>query len=61
MFHSTTKLIASDSGIDEIFIFMHQSIMKNMKNYATEHWIILDVVLSVSIRRVNSIKNGDNK
>ena len=28
IFHSSTKLIANDSDIDEAFISMHQSIMK---------------------------------
>ena len=32
-FHSGTKLIASDSGIDEAFKFMHQSIITKIKNY----------------------------
>ena len=35
MFHSCTKLIASDSDIDEAFNkSMHQSIMTKIKNYA---------------------------
>ena len=34
IFHSSTKLIASDSGIDESFKSMHQSIMTKIKNYA---------------------------
>ena len=33
IFHSSTKVIASDSEIDEAFTFMHQSIMIKMKNY----------------------------
>ena len=36
IFHSSTKLIASDSDIDEAFIYMHQSILTKMKNYACE-------------------------
>ena len=44
---------------------MHQSIMTKIKNYACKDWIVLDVIIkhkffSVSIRRINSIKNGDN-
>ena len=31
-----SKLIASDSDIDEEFKFMHQSIMTKIKNYASE-------------------------
>ena len=65
IFHSSAKLIASDSDIDEAFKSMHQSIMTKIKNYACKDWIVLDVIIkhkffSVSIRRINSIKNGDN-
>ena len=63
IFHSSSKLIASDSEIDEAFKSMHQSIMTKIKNYACEDWIISDVIikhslrfLSVSVRRINSIK-----
>ena len=31
IFHSSTKLIASDSNIDKAFAFMHQSIMTKRK------------------------------
>ena len=62
-FHSCTKLIASDSAIDEVFKSMHQRIMTKIKNDACEDWIVLDVmmkhsikILSVSIRRINSIR-----
>ena len=41
IFHSSFKLIAEDSDIDEAFISMHQSIMKKVKNYASEDWIVL--------------------
>ena len=34
IFHSSIKLIAGDSDIDETFKFMHQSIMTKMTNYA---------------------------
>ena len=68
IFHSSAKLIASDSDTDEAFKSMHQSIMTKIKNYASEDCIVLDVIikhsiktfLSVSISRINSIKNGDN-
>ena len=63
IFHSSSKLIASDSEIDEAFKSKHQSIMTKIKNYACEDWIISDVIikhslrfLSVSVRRINSIK-----
>ena len=42
--------------------------MTKMKNYASENWIVLDVIIKcklrfliVSIRRINSIRKGDNK
>ena len=40
-FHSSTKLIGSDSDIDKAFTSMHQSIMTKIKNYASEDWIVL--------------------
>ena len=36
MFHSSTKLIASNLAIDKAFISMHQSIMKKLKKYTYE-------------------------
>ena len=36
IFHSSTKLIACDSDIDEAFKSMHQSIMTKIKNYPSE-------------------------
>ena len=67
IFHSCTKLIASDSDIDEAFKSMHQRIMT--KNYACEDSIVLDVIIKhsnkifqcFSLGRINSIKNGDNR
>ena len=44
-FHSSTKLNVSDSDIDEAFKSMHQSIMRKIKNYAFEDWIVLDVII----------------
>ena len=49
-FHSSAKLIASDSDIDEGFKFMDQSIMTKIKNYASEDWIALDVIIKHSIK-----------
>ena len=49
IFHSSTKLSASDSDIDEAFKSMHQSIMTKIKNYACEDWIVLDVIINHSI------------
>ena len=34
IFHSSTKLIVSDSDIDEAFKSMHQDIMTKIKKYA---------------------------
>ena len=48
--HSSTKLIASDSDIDEAFKSMHQSIMTKIKNYACEDWIVLDAIINHSIK-----------
>ena len=38
--HSSTKIIASDSDIDESFKTMHQSIITKVKNYACEDCIV---------------------
>ena len=68
IFHSSTNLIAGDSDIAETFQFMHQSIMSKIKNYACEDCIVLRAIIkhsikifSVSIRRISSMKNWDNK
>ena len=63
MFYSSSKLIASDSDIDEAFKSMHQSIMTKTKNCAWKDWIFLNVIInpSVSIRRKGSMKKWDNK
>ena len=45
IFHSSTKLIASDPDIDEAFKSMHQDIMTQITNYASKDWIVLDVIL----------------
>ena len=50
IFHSSAKLIASDSDIDEAFKSMHQSIMTKIKNYACKYWIISDVIIEHSIK-----------
>ena len=54
MFHSSTKLIASDSDIDEAFTFMDQSILKKIENYANKDWIALDAISHK--KRKNSLK-----
>ena len=50
IFHSSAKLIASDSDIDEAFKSMHQSILTKMKNYACEDCIVLDAIIKYSIK-----------
>ena len=50
IFHSSTKLTASDSDTDEAFKSMHQSIMTKIKNYACKDYIVLDAVLKLSIK-----------
>ena len=49
IFHSSTKIIASDSDIDEAFKSMDQSIMTKTKNYACEDWIVFDAIIKHSI------------
>ena len=43
-FHSSAKLIACDSGIDEAFKSMHQSIMVKIKNSDSEDWVVEAIV-----------------
>ena len=50
IFHSSTKLIASVSDVDEVFKSMHQSITAKIDNYAFEVWIVLDVILKHNIK-----------
>ena len=50
IFHSSAKLIASDSDIDEAFKSMHQSIMTKIKNYACKNCIDFDVIIKHSIK-----------
>ena len=49
-FHSSTKLIASDSDIDEAFKSIHQSIMTKIKTYVCADWNMLDVIIKHSIK-----------
>ena len=44
IFHSSVKLIVSDSGIDEAFKSIHQSIMTKINNSASEHWVAETIV-----------------
>ena len=50
IFHSSIKLIASDSNIDEAFKSMPQSIMTKIKNYASEDCIVLHVIINHNIK-----------
>ena len=50
IFHLSTKLIASDSDIDEEFKSMHQSIIAKIKNYPGEEWIVLDATIDHIIK-----------
>ena len=50
IFHSCTKLIASDPVIDEAFKSIHQRIVTKIKIYACEDWIALDVIIKHSIK-----------
>ena len=49
IFHSSAKVIASDSGIDEAFKSIHQSIMTK-NNHTCKDWIVLDVIIKYSIK-----------
>ena len=50
IFPSITKLIASDSDIDEAFKSMHQNIITKIKNYSCEDWNVLDAIIKHSIK-----------
>ena len=50
IFHSSAKVIASDSDIDEALKSIHQSIMTKIKNYVSEDWIVFDVIIKHSIK-----------
>ena len=49
IFHSSTKLIASDSEIDEAFKPMHQSIIEKIKNSASED-LVGETIVKHSIK-----------
>ena len=48
--YSNANLIASDSDIDEAFKSMHQNIMTKIKSYASEDYIVFDVIMKHSIK-----------
>ena len=49
IFHSSAKLIASDSDIEKTFKSMHQNLMTKIKNYACKDWFVLNVIIKHSI------------
>ena len=50
IFHSSAKLTASDSDIDEAsFKSMHQGVMKKI-NYPREDWIVTETIVKHSIK-----------
>ena len=50
MFNWCTRLIASDSDIDEALKSMHQGILTKIKEYTCKDWIVLDVIIKHSIK-----------
>ena len=50
IFHSSAKLCASDSDIDEVFKPMQESIMTKIKKYASEDWVALDAIIKHNIK-----------
>ena len=44
IFHSSFKLIAIDSDINEASKSIHQNIMTKIKKYVCEDWIFLDII-----------------
>ena len=50
IFYSSTRLIGSDLDIDEAFKSMHQSIIRKIKKYAYEDWIVLGAIIKHSIK-----------
>ena len=49
------ELITSDPEFDEIFTSMHQNIMTKTTNYASEDWIVLDVIMKHSIKTFEQV------
>ena len=44
VWHSSDKLVSSDSGIDEAFKSIQQSIMTKIKNSASEHLVVETII-----------------
>ena len=49
IFHSSAKLIACDSDIDEAFKSMDKNVVTKVKNYK-KYWIVLNVIIKRSIK-----------
>ena len=49
IFHSCTKLIASNLDLDKSFKSMHQRVITKIKNYTCEDWIVLDAIIKHSL------------
>ena len=43
-FHSSAKLIPSDSDLDEAFKSMHKIIMIEIKSYGSDYWIVIETI-----------------
>ena len=50
IFHTSAKLTASDSNVQEAFISMHQGILKTIRNYADADWVVLDPIMKHGIK-----------
>ena len=49
-FHSSVKLIASDSDIDEAFESLHQSIMIKIKKSVSEDRVVTEIITRHGIK-----------
>ena len=62
MFHSSSKIIAGESDIDEAFKSMHQSIMTRIKKFASEDWVVTERIVKHIIKIFEcEYINRDNK
>ena len=50
IFHSSAKLIVSDTDIDEAFKSRHQSIMMKMNNCSSKYWNAVETIEKHSIQ-----------
>ena len=62
IFHSSSKIIAGESDIHEAFKSMHQSIMTRIKQFASEDWVVTEIIVKHIIKIFEcEYINGDNK